>query len=261
VTLIDSHVHLDHEQFHEDLDALIDRAHQQGVTRMLTIGTGDGPPKLDCAIELAMKYEGVYATVGVHPHEAAKADGKTFDNLRALMKEPKVLAFGEIGLDYHYNFSPPEVQREVFIEQLRIALGSGKPVIIHTREAWADTLEILRKEWSGPGIMHCFTGDEAQAREALDLDFHLSFGGVLTFKTAENVRQAAAIVPEDRLLVETDAPYLAPIPFRGKRNEPAFMVETAKKLAEVRGVDPEEIAMITTRNFARLMRLDSSTSE
>ena len=256
MTLVDSHVHLDHEQFHEDLDALIDRAHQQGVTRMLTIGTGDGPPKLDCAIEIAMKYGGVYATVGVHPHEAAKADGKTFDNLRALMKEPKVLAFGEIGLDYHYNFSPPEVQREVFIEQLRIALGSGKPVIIHTREAWADTLEILRKEWSGPGIMHCFTGDEAQAREALDLDFHLSFGGVLTFKTAENVRQAAAIVPEDRLLVETDAPYLSPEPVRKvKLNEPAHVAHTARFLATLRNVSFETLAAQTTQNVTRLFRL------
>jgi TatD DNase family protein len=258
VTLVDSHVHLDHEQFRDDLDALLDRAHQQGISRMLTIGTGDGPPKLDCAIELAMKYEGVYATVGVHPHEAAKADAKTFDNLRALMTEPKVLAFGEIGLDYHYDFSPREVQREVFVEQLRIAQGSGKPVIIHTREAWVDTLEILRREWSGPGIMHCFTGDEAQASQALDLDFHLSFGGVLTFKTAENVRQAAAIVPNDRLLVETDAPYLAPIPHRGKRNEPAFMLETVKKLAEVRNTTPEEIAALTTRNFNQLMSLSAS---
>ena len=258
MTLVDSHVHLDHEQFRDDLDALLDRAHQQGITRMLTIGTGDGPPKLDCAIELALKYEGVYATVGVHPHEAAKADPKTFDNLRVLMTEPKVLAFGEIGLDYHYDFSPREVQREVFIEQLRIAQGSGKPVIIHTREAWDDTLEILRREWSGPGIMHCFTGDETQARQALDLDFHLSFGGVLTFKTAENVRQAAAIVPNDRLLVETDAPYLAPIPHRGKRNEPAFMIETVRKLAEVRGTTPDEIAALTTHNYNQLMSLAAS---
>jgi TatD DNase family protein len=252
LNLIDSHVHLDHEQFRDDLDALLARAREQGVTRMLTIGTGDGPPKLDCAIELALKYDGIYATVGVHPHEASKADPKTFDNLRNLMTEPKVVAFGEIGLDYHYDFSPREVQREVFIEQLRIAQGSGKPVIIHTREAWADTLEILRREWSGPGIMHCFTGDQAQAREALDLDFHLAFGGVITFKTADTVRQAAAIVPDDRLLVETDAPYLAPIPYRGKRNEPAFMIETVRKLAEVRNTTVEHIAQVTSRNFERL---------
>jgi len=135
---------------------------------------------------------------------------------------------------------------------LRIALGSGKPVIIHTREAWADTLEILRKEWSGPGIMHCFTGDRAQAEEALELGFHLAFGGVITFRTAETVREAVAIVPDDKLLIETDAPYLAPIPYRGKRNEPALMVETAKTLAAVRNSTPDRIAEITSRNFARL---------
>jgi TatD DNase family protein len=255
VTLVDSHVHLDHEKFRDDLEPLLSRAREQGITRMLTIGTGDGPPKLDCAIELALKYDGIYATVGVHPHEASKADAKTFDSLRALMTEPKVVAFGEIGLDYHYDFSPREVQREVFIEQLRIAQGSGKPVIIHTREAWEDTLAILQKEWSGPGIMHCFTGDLEQAREALDLDFHLAFGGVITFKTAENIREAAGIVPDDRLLVETDAPYLAPIPHRGKRNEPAFMMETVRKLAEVRRTTPEHIAEVTTRNFEKLMGL------
>jgi TatD DNase family protein len=253
VNLVDSHVHLDHEQFRQDLDALIGRAQEQGIRRMLTIGTGDGPPKLDCAIELAVRYAGVSATVGVHPHEAAKADAATFDELRVLLRESSVVALGEIGLDYHYDFSPREVQREVFVEQLRLAREAGKPIIIHTREAWDDTADILRREWTGPGIMHCFTGDVQQARAALELGFHLSFGGVLTFKTAETVRQAAAIVPDDRLLVETDAPYLAPIPYRGKRNEPAFMVETVRKLASVRGTDAETIASLTTANFERLM--------
>ena len=251
--LVDSHVHLDHEQFRPDLDALVGRAHDQGITRMLTIGTGDGPPKLDCAVELAAKYAGVYATVGVHPHEASKANAATFDELRRLLREPSVVALGEIGLDYHYDFSPREVQREVFRRQLGLAQEAGKPVIIHTREAWPDTVDLLRREWSGPGIMHCFTGDAAQAREALDLGFHLSFGGVVTFNKAESLRQAAAIVPDDRLLVETDAPYLAPIPYRGKRNEPAFMVETVRKLAQVRGVEPDHVASVTTANFERLM--------
>ncbi len=251
--LVDSHVHLDHEQFRPDLEALLARAREQGIHRMLTIGTGDGPPKLDCAVELAAKYAGVAATVGVHPHEAAKADAHAFDELRALLREASVLAMGEIGLDYHYDFSPREVQREVFVEQLRIAREAGKPIIIHTREAWGDTVEILRREWSGAGIMHCFTGDEQQAREALELGFYLSFGGVVTFNKADVVRAAAAMVPDDRLLVETDAPYLAPVPHRGKRNEPAFMVETVRKLASVRGVPMEHIAAITTDNFERLM--------
>ena len=259
--LVDSHVHLDHEQFGADLEAILQRAREQGITRMLTIGTGDGPPKLDCAIELAAKYPGLYATVGVHPHEASKANAATFDELRALLAERTVLALGEIGLDYHYDFSPREVQREVFVAQLRLARDAGKPVIIHTREAWDDTVAVLRQEWNGSGIMHCFTGDEAQAREALNLGFHLSFGGVVTFNKAENVRQAAAIVPDDRLLVETDAPYLAPIPHRGKRNEPAFMVETVKRLAALRGVDPEHIAGVTTGNFERLMGLPSSGAD
>ncbi len=255
MTLVDSHVHLDHEQFRTDRDELaevIARAHEKGITRMLTIGTGDGPPKLDCAIELAAKYPGVWATVGVHPHEASKADAATFDELRALLRESVVLSLGEIGLDYHYDFSPRGVQREVFVEQLRLAHDAGKPIIIHTREAWADTVEVLRREWRGAGIMHCFTGDVEQAREALDLGFHLSFGGVVTFNKADAVREAAAIVPDERLLVETDAPYLAPIPHRGKRNEPAYMVETVRRLAQVRGTEPEHIASITTANFERL---------
>ncbi len=255
MNLVDSHVHLDHEQFRQDLDALIGRAHQQGIHRMLTIGTGDGPPKLDCAVELAARYVGVFATVGVHPHEASKANAGTFDEMRKLLREPSVLALGEIGLDYHYDFSPREAQREVFVVQLRLAREAGKPIIIHTREAWPDTVEILRREWSGPGIMHCFTGDEQQARQALDFGFHLSFGGVLTFNKAETVRQSAAIVPDDRLLVETDAPYLAPVPHRGKRNEPAFMMETVRKLAALRGVTPEVLAALTTANFERLMRV------
>lgn len=253
MVLIDSHVHLDHEQFHPDLEPLLDRARAAGVERMLTIGTGDGPPKLDCAIELASKYPGIFATVGVHPHEASKADASTFDQLRSLIRENSVLALGEIGLDYHYDFSPRDVQKQVFLEQMKIAAEAGKPIIIHTREAWQDTVELLRQHWSGPGILHCFTGDAAQAREALDLGFHLAFGGLITFKTAVSVREAAAIVPDDRLLLETDAPYLAPIPYRGKRNEPSFMVETARKLAEVRGAAAEHIAEITTANFNRLM--------
>jgi TatD DNase family protein len=189
----------------------------------------------------------------VHPHDASKATPETFAAIEALSADAKVLAIGEIGLDYHYDFSPRDVQREVFIEQLKLAGRAGKPVVIHTREAWEDTLLVLRQHWTGSGIMHCFTGTPDQAREALDLGFHLSFGGVLTFPKADTVRDAARLAPEDRLLVETDAPYLAPVPRRGKRNEPAFIVETVRRLAEVRGVAPEHIAEITSRNFERLM--------
>jgi TatD DNase family protein len=163
-----------------------------------------------------------------------------------------VVAFGEIGLDYHYDYSPREVQRDVFIEQLKLSRDLGLPVIIHTREAWDDTMSILKDHWSGPGILHCFTGDAGQARQALEQGFHLAFGGVLTFKTAESVREAARITPDDRLLIETDAPFLAPIPYRGKRNEPAMMLETLKKLAEVRETTAEQVAALTTANFERL---------
>ncbi len=244
----DSHCHLDGERFAADLDAVLDRAAAAGVTRMLSIGTGE----IDCAVRLADKYEQVYASVGVHPHDASKLTVQTLDDLRALAANPKVVAFGEIGLDYHYDFSPRETQREAFIAQLRLARELNLPITIHTREAWDDTMSVLRDNWSGEGVMHCFTGDPVQAQEALAMGFHLSYGGVLTFKTAENVRESARITPDDRLLIETDAPYLAPIPYRGKRNEPAMMVETAKKLAEVRGTTVEHIARITTANFETL---------
>jgi TatD DNase family protein len=252
----DSHCHLDGERFAADLEAVLDRAAAAGVTRMLSIGTGE----IDCAVRLADKYEQVYASVGVHPHDASKLTAQTLDDLRALAANPKVVAFGEIGLDNHYDFSPRETQREAFIAQLRLARELDLPITIHTREAWDDTVSVLRDNWSGEGIMHCFTGDSVQAQEALVMGFHLSFGGVLTFKTAENVREAARITPDDRLLIETDAPYLAPIPYRGKRNEPAMMVETAKKLAEVRGTTVEHIAQVTAANFDKLCLRTSKTT-
>ena len=251
--LVDSHCHLDDKQFDADRDEVIARAREAGVERMLAIGTGEGPPDLEAALRLARQHEFMYATVGVHPHDAAKATPETFATLRVLVAEPKVLAIGEIGLDYHYDFSPREVQREVFIAQMKLAAEAAKPIVIHTREAWDDTLRLLHENWTGAGIIHCFTGGPTEARQALALGFHLSFGGVLTFPKAETLREAARMAPENRLLVETDAPYLAPVPKRGKRNEPAFMVETVQRLAEVRGVAPEHLAEVTTGNFERLM--------
>jgi TatD DNase family protein len=249
MALVDTHCHLDSEQFEPDREAVIQRAQAAGVERMMAIGTGDGPPDLEAAIRLADAHPFIYATIGVHPHDASKATDETFARLEELARHPKVLAIGEIGLDYHYDFSPRPVQREVFERQLELARQSRKPIVIHTREAWADTLEVLRARWQGAGIMHCFTGDEEQARQTLDLGFYLSFGGVLTFPKAEALRQAARIAPPDRILIETDCPYLAPVPHRGKRNEPAFIAETARRLAEVRGVSCEAIAQTTTENF------------
>jgi len=251
--LTDSHCHLDDKQFDPDRSEVIARAREAGVERMMSIGTGSGPPDLEAALRLARQHDFIYATVGVHPHDASKATPETFAALEGLAAETKVLAIGEIGLDYHYDFSPRDVQRDVLIAQLKLAGRAGKPIVIHTREAWDDTLLVLREHWSGAGIIHCFSGGPAEARQALDLGFYLSFGGVITFPKAEALRDAARMAPEDRLLVETDAPYLAPVPKRGKRNEPAFMLETARRLAEVRGVAPEHIAEVTTGNFERLM--------
>ncbi|MBZ5578264.1 MAG: TatD family hydrolase [Acidobacteriia bacterium] len=256
--LVDSHCHLDDRQFDEDREAAIERARAAGVGTLMAIGTGSGPPDLEAALRLADQYPFIVATVGVHPHDASKASEDTFVRLQELARRPRVKAIGEIGLDYHYDFSPREVQRAVFERQLTIAAEAGRPVVIHTREAWDDTLAILRARWNGGGVMHCFTGNEQQAGQALDLGFHLAFGGVLTFPKAEEVRQAARITPEERLLVETDCPYLAPVPMRGKRNEPAFLVETVRRLAEVRGVPPERIAEQTTRNFRRLCLQDEA---
>ncbi len=252
--LIDSHCHLDDKRFAGDLDAVIERAMAAGVTRMLSIGTGDGPPGIDCAIRIAERYESVSASIGVHPHDAAKVVPQTFDDLRALSRNPKVVAFGEIGLDYHYDFSPREVQREVFVTQLELAHELKLPIIIHTREAWEDTMTILRRHWQGPGIMHCFTGDPAQVKEALDLGLHLAFGGAVTFKTADKIRESVLVTPDDRLLIETDAPYMTPVPDRGKRNEPALMLGTIHKLAALRGTTPNHIGEVTTSNFDRLTR-------
>ena len=251
--LVDSHCHLDDGQFAADRNDVIERSRAAGIERLIAIGTGGGPPDLEAAIRLAEQYPFIYATVGVHPHDAAKATPETFARLNELARHLKVLAIGEIGLDYHYDFSPRDVQRSVFAVQLDLAARAQRPIVIHTREAWDDTLAVMREQGlPNGGIMHCFAGGPKEAEQALELGFHLSFGGIVTFPKADNVRQAATLTPGDRLLVETDAPYLAPVPYRGKRNEPAFLVETVRRLAEVRGATPGDIASDTTRNFDRL---------
>jgi TatD DNase family protein len=256
VSLIDSHCHLDSAKFNDDREAVIERALAAGVEHMMAIGTGNGPPDLEAGLRLANKYPAFYATVGIHPHDAAKAGANDFRRLTDLLSHPKVLAVGEIGLDYHYDLSPREVQKSVFIEQMGIAASAKKAIVIHTREAWDDTLALIEQHWTPHGIggiMHCFSGGPDEAGRALDLGFYLSFGGIVTFPKALAVQAAAKLAPRDRILIETDAPYLAPVPKRGKRNEPALMVHTARKLAELRGESYEEVCASTSENFRRLL--------
>ena len=262
--LIDSHCHLDSEQFDTDREAVIERALAAGVEHMVAIGTGNGPPDLEAGIRLAERHAPLYATIGVHPHDASKATDDTYRRLAALAAYPKVVAVGETGLDYHYDHSPREVQRDVFIEQMRIARDASKPIVIHTRAAWADTIALLTEYWASSrlgGIIHCFSEGPREAEQALTIGFHISFGGIVTFPKAVGVQEAARITPADRLLIETDAPYLAPVPKRGKRNEPAFVVETARKLAQLRGVEPAEIARTTAENFRRLCLKTGKTGD
>ncbi|MEQ1948159.1 MAG: TatD family hydrolase [Bryobacteraceae bacterium] len=261
--LIDSHCHLDNPQFDADREAVIERAFAAGLEQMLAIGSGDGPPDLEAGIRLADKYAAIYASIGVHPHDAANATAETYTRLAELVKHPKVVAFGEMGLDYHYDHSPRDVQRSVFVEQMRIARDAGLPIIIHTRTAWDDTLALLTEHWTATnpgGIIHCFSEGPKEAEQALALGFHISFAGIVTFPKSHAIQEAAKIVPADRILIETDAPFLAPVPKRGKRNEPAYVAETAKKVAELRGVSVEEIASTTGVNFRRLCKIGGTRS-
>ena len=256
MSLIDSHCHLDSPEFDADREEVIARALGAGVEHMVAIGTGSGPPDLEAGIRLAERFPQFYATVGIHPHDAAKAGKDDIDRLAGLLSHPKVIALGEIGLDYHYDFSPRDVQTTVFIQQMEIAASAKKPIVIHTREAWDDTTALLEQYWKPHrigGIMHCFSGGPNEARRALDLGFYLSFGGIVTFPKALEVQAAAQAAPPDRILVETDSPYLAPVPKRGKRNEPALIVHTAQKLADLRGESLEEVGHLTNANFSRLL--------
>ncbi|MCU0227622.1 MAG: TatD family hydrolase [Bryobacterales bacterium] len=253
---VDTHCHLDDRRFADDRDAVVQAALDAGVTCMISIGTGDGPPDLEAGIRMAERYPRVFASVGV----PAKATADTTAALRHLATHPKVLHLGEMGLDYHYDHSPRDIQRAVFRRQLELAAELRIPVSIHTREAWEDTIQCIREVWQGAapgGIFHCFSGTPAQAAEALSLGFHLGFGGVLTFPKAEELRAAASITPLHRIVVETDAPYLAPLPHRGKRNEPAYVVRTAERLAGLLGIEFSALQQTIWKNvqelfFARL---------
>jgi TatD DNase family protein len=267
---IDSHAHLEGKRYDSDRDQVLARAMQNGIEAYLAIGNGDGPDTADCGIQLAEKYDGkpeyprIWASVGIHPHEASLATPAADSQLVEWARHPKVIAWGEIGLDYFYDHSPRETQKAVFLQQMELARTVKLPIIIHCRpsdnseNAWDDCLSLIAEHWTSSGlggILHCFTGSVEHARRALDMGFMISFAGNITFPKAQPIRDAAQMVPLDRMLIETDSPYLAPIPHRGQRNEPAFVQEVARQIGALRSLSPEEIGARTTRNFYNFFAL------
>jgi TatD DNase family protein len=299
---IDSHCHLEGPKFAQDRDEVMARAREAGVEALLAIGNGSGPDDVACGIRLAGRWsmvdgrwqqqiprsarndkvrdtieptearhtaiEGsglqVYATIGVHPHEAALAEERHFAAMETLAQDARVIAWGEIGLDYFYDHSPRDVQQRVFVRQIELARAAKLPIVIHNRpsensdNAWQDLFRLLREHWSSSGlggILHCFTGTVEHAKLGMDLGFMISFAGNVSYPKAVSIRQAAAQVPVERVLIETDSPYLAPLPHRGKRNEPAFVAETARHIGELRGISAEEVGKATTENFYRFFKL------
>jgi len=256
--LIDSHAHIDFPQFAEDREAMLERARAAGVETLLAVGTGPGPEKLDAALPFAERYDWIYTTVGIHPHEAKEVTKHHRDELARLAKHPKVIAWGEIGLDYFYDHSPREVQHKVFCDQMTLAQQARLPVVIHCRDAWADCLDLLEEHWKPTGfggILHCFSSTLEDARRGIELGFLISFAGNSTYPKAQNLRDVAKALPLEKILIETDSPYLAPQAYRGKRNEPAYVAEVARTLASVRNLSPDEVAAATAVNFRRLFRL------
>jgi len=277
---VDSHAHIEGRQFERDRAEMLARARRAGLVGLLAIGNGDGPANVECAIPYAEQHDWIWASIGLHPHEARLASPEAFDKMARLARHPRVIAWGEIGLDYFYLHSPREVQQRVFVEQLQLASAAGKPIIIHcrpsdnTQDAWDDLLRLLDEHWSATpttttaraagdpdagnglgGILHCFTGQPEHAQAALELGFMISFAGNITYPKTQNIRDTAREVPADRFLIETDSPYLAPVPHRGQRNEPAYVVEVAAAIAELRGIAPSQVAAQATQNFFRFFRL------
>ncbi|MBO1004467.1 TatD family hydrolase [Pseudogracilibacillus auburnensis] len=246
--LFDTHVHLNARQFAEDRHEVIERAFEAGVNRMVVVGFDE--ETIPIAIEIAEQYESIYAAVGWHPVDAIHYKESHLKWLEELSSHPKVVALGEMGLDYHWDTSPKEIQEEVFRKQIRLAKKMHKPIIIHNREATSDVIAILQEEDAQTvgGIMHCFSGSVSEMQDCLQLNFYISLGGPVTFKNAKELKEVAKVAPLDRLLIETDAPYLAPHPNRGKRNEPAYVTFVAKQIAELKNMEYEEICQITTNN-------------
>jgi len=287
---VDSHCHLEGPKFAQDREQVLARAQQAGVEAVVAIGNGSGPDDVACGIRLTEEYGrqltvdgrrekqipplrfaqgsapsasadkslSIYATIGIHPHEAALAEERHYADMEKLACDPRVIAWGEIGLDYFYDHSPREVQQKVFVRQMELARAAGLPIVIHNRpsensdNAWQDLFRLLREHWQSSGsggILHCFTGTLEQARAAIEMGFMISFAGNVSYPKAVSIRETAAQIPLESMLIETDAPYLAPVPHRGKRNEPAFVAETARHIGELRGISAEEVGRATTDNF------------
>ncbi len=252
--LIDSHAHIDFPQFDEDRDAMLARAQAAGISTLLAIGTGPGPEKLDAALPYAEAHHWIYATIGIHPHQAKEVTPSHLDTLASLARHPKVIAWGEIGLDYFYHHSPRDIQERVFRQQMDLAHAAKLPIIIHCRDAWTDCIALLHQVWKPTGlggILHCFTSTLEEAKRGIDMGFLVSFTANVTYPKAQNIRDVAKALPLENILIETDSPYLAPQVIRGKRNEPAHVAEVAKVLANVRDLPVEAIAAQTTENFRR----------
>jgi TatD DNase family protein len=272
--LVDSHAHLDSERYAEDREAMLVRAYEAGVETILAVGIGEGPDTMHAALDLSRAYRSradmpqIVVSAGIHPHEASLADESALKKLDGLAAEPEVVAIGEIGLDYFYDHSPRELQQRVFVNQMEIAAAHKLPILIHCRasadstNAWDDALALLDEHWRATGlggVLHCFAGDYGHAKRAMDMNFLVSFAGNITFPKAQPIRDVAAKLPADRMLIETDAPFLAPVPNRGKRNEPAMVPRVAEQLAQVCGSDYETMALTTTENFYRFFRLSPIT--
>jgi TatD DNase family protein len=285
---VDSHCHLEGPKFAHDREQALARAREAGVEALVAIGNGSGPDDVACGIKLSEYYEAakqqiprsarndksiqrnddpirIFATIGIHPHEAALAEDRHYSEMEKLARDPRVIAWGEMGLDYFYDHSPREVQQKVFVRQMKLACAAKLPIVIHNRpsdnseNAWEDLFRLLREHWQSSGlggILHCFTGTVEHARAGMDLGFMISFAGNVSYPKAVSIREAAAQIPLERMLIETDSPYLAPVPHRGKRNEPAFVAETARHIGELRGISGEEVGAATTENFYRFFRLD-----
>ncbi len=272
--LVDSHAHLDSDRYAEDREAMLVRAYEAGVEMILAVGIGEGPDTMHAALDLSREYSSradmprIVVSSGIHPNEANLADRSALNKLDALAAEEEVVAVGEIGLDYFYDHSPREVQQRIFVDQMKIAAAHKLPILIHCRasadstNAWDETLVLLDDHWRSTGlggVLHCFAGEYEHAKRAMDMNFLVSFAGNITFPKAQSIRDVASKLPAERVLIETDAPFLAPVPNRGKRNEPAMVQRVAEQLAEVRGSDYETMALTTTENFHRFFHLSRTT--